>query len=350
MKKPALVLLGMMLFISGHSRYGYAEGGGASKSALDDHFHWGNCRMSRDPNSANWLDWFMLCLKGKASSQWSRSTKEELDSWRMDYAKGYAGLHLSRYLSFHGQGVSYKLWGLKDKNMLAQNRETDRLFMQIGNVGLDKIRLSAGKMDSPFGLNDRPLMDFNYYTYKNDAFWETPPYAAKLSIDNKTDIQFDLGFATGKDSIKEKAILINERNAYTGRLMIDIPALEGTRFVISGYRDNKKQKRYGAALLNNSKGATTSFEWVRIPPVDEFDPIPFQQLLRFLYYGQRIENKPRFLFEYEDELKVHWMTTLGYDIPITSYGLVRLGTSYFKARKEGDLNHWRWSGGLQVNL
>jgi len=329
---------------------GQAKGQSASKSALNDHLHWGACRFKRDPSRENFDAWPALCLRGKANMQWSKASEETEPYWRLDYAKGYAGLHLFRYLSLHGQAEAYKLWDVKESKLIEEKRETDRLYLQLGNVGLDRYRLSAGKMDAPFGLNDQTLMDIYYVTYKNDDFWQTPPYAARLTIDNQTDIQFDFGYATGKDSVKEGVILVNDRNAYTMRLLVDIPALEGTRFVFSGYRDNHHQKRYGAALLNNSKGATTAFEWIRIPPVTPEDPAPFQQLLRLTYFGHRIERKPRFLFEYEDELRVHWLTTMGYDIPMTDYGLLRFAISYFKARRVGDVNHWRWTGGLQVNL
>ena len=94
----------------------------------------------------------------------NQTTSETTQSIRF-----YSGINFSPNISAHylytglTQGSEFDTRGRWDK------RRIENMFLQIGNSYLSRNHLSIGRIDLPFGLNDRPLEYISHDEYQQ--FW-----------------------------------------------------------------------------------------------------------------------------------------------------------------------------------
>lgn len=319
------------------------------KTAFRDRLLWGDCRLTQDPDLDEQTQWPKLCFKGHLSEQiLKRSNQHELNR-EFQYGEGYMGFHLSSLLSIHSRAKSFRMATPKS----GVEKETEYLFMQIGNVTLNRFRFALGKINLPFGLDLRPLPEVYDVIYKNRGFWLSAPYGVRMGWEDLRNVQFDVGVVTDKktlDGMQGEKNPKDPRMQWSARIMVDIAALGGTRFLFSLMDENPNERRVGGAIMTrDTTGGTTAFEWVR----RYFRPKPidraFDQIVRFQYIGNR-DSPISWVFEFEDEFKHQWITTLGLERGFARYGRFKLTTSYVKPRTAADVPHWLAIAGVQAEL
>lgn len=320
-----------------------------NKSVSEERLLWGPCNLTKDPDADSETQWPKLCLRGHVSHQALRRSNQHQMNREFQFGEGYFGLHLNSLFSAHGRFKAYRFSTPKSKI----EEETESLFLQIGNVTLNRFRFSIGRLYLPFGLDLRPLPEIYDAIYKTRGYWLSAPYGARIGWEDLRNVQFDLGVTTDRktfDSFQGDENVEDPRMQWSARIMIDIAALGGTRFIFSALDDNPNERRVGGAIMTrDSNGGVTAFEWVRRyfrpKPVDR----AFDQIVRFQYAGNR-ESTFNWVFEYEDEFKSKWLATLGYEHKVTSYGRLRLHASYVKPRTSADVPHWVSVMGVEASL
>lgn len=321
----------------------------SDKSAFQDRLLWGECELNQDPELNDETQWPKLCLKGHVAQQaLIRSNYHELNR-EFQYGEAYFGLHANSLLSMHGRVNAYRF----SMPQGGAEKETESLFLQVGNVTLHRFRLAMGRLNLPFGLDLRPLPEIYGAIYKTRAYWLSAPYGVRIGWEDLRNVQFDVGVVTDKktlDGMQGEDKPKDPRMQWSARVMVDIAALGGTRFIFSLMDDNPNERRVGGAIMTrDTTGGITAFEWVR----RYFRPKPidraFDQILRFQYVGNRA-NPFNWLFEYEDEFKHQWLASLGFEHSFFRYGRLRLTTSYVKPRTVADVPHWLATAGVQAEL
>jgi hypothetical protein len=306
----------------------------------------GNCQYDQDPASKG-DSWYTLCIRGKLLGSYINRSEDFPKYQDYTYGEAYMGLHLGPLVSIHGR-ASQDLVVHPIRN---QAKNTESFFLQLGNSSFHRRRATIGKFQMPFGINDKPLMQTYYKFYKTEKFWETEPYAARLTFDDLATTQLDLSVALDHDIAKRKQAgrqISADTTEFAARFIHDISALGGTRFAISWFEKPEKQRRLSLGMMTiNRQEATASLEWVRQWNLVTDDQ--FEQLIRFDYYESLAESH-RWLFEYEDQWRHHWITTLGYDYQPILHCFLRLSASYYRSQIDKSLNHWFGVAGLEVNI
>ncbi|MGE0171328.1 MAG: hypothetical protein AB7T49_01020 [Oligoflexales bacterium] len=303
----------------------------------------GNCSFSKDPQKGG--DWPAMCFRASAAGYGIRKS-ETLPLWQKFYhTDGYLGLHLNSSLSIHGS-ASQNITQDTKKHV---EKKTDNLFIQMGNPALHRLRMTIGRFNNTFGINDEPFSEALSHLYKNPSFWETEKYSAKITIDDLATTQLDLGASTPFNDLDKYDSKTNTENFdLLARLIHDSSALGGTRFMASYLERPHLQRRLSLGIITVSPtDATASFEWVRV--WDAYSSERFNQIMRFVYYDN-MKNKQRWLFEYENELERHWMTTVGFDYHPFKYSYIRNSLSYYRSAIDKDLHHWIMTSGIGLYL
>jgi hypothetical protein len=304
------------------------------ESALDGHLRWGHCFLESDVDhvlpASIWPIW---CIRPQISSQLIFRDDTGGNNLAMHQARVYQGLHLHRFFSIHGEFLAQRIFRLgQNKNQVVDGSKTEDLFLQVGNIAEDRWRLSVGLLDMPFGLDFRPLIEIYDEFLKTRKFWRFPRYGATITYDTQISSQFEIGYATDKldsETAFERGGEESQNEAVAVRAMFDIAALNGFRFVFSGYGDRVGERRIGFGMVNSARrGDESVFEFVQLRPrpsqSDDFD-----QLFRF-GYRSIYRMGMRWVFEYESDRLDYRMGTLGADFKMPDYGVFSITTSYHK--------------------
>lgn len=329
----------------------------------------GYCELAADPQTAPDRDrlGLLLCLKGNVGAEvTSVSGAPEENSWAK-YAKLYGGLFLTEWLALQARGDLLVIEPLGDKVMEDRDLRTDYASLQIGNPALHMLRLTAGRMRLPFGI-DRSAATEHYRSFENRSFWDSPRYGGYLTIDNMVSTTLEVGYGTDQlsNSIRdaEKSEVegsvneqpegsgaeISKNQAASVRFMTDFAALDGSRLILSGYGESEGERRFGAGFLTvSAKDDLTLFEFVRIVPSPFVDDGRFQQLLRLGYIGSW-RSDTRWIMQFDDERHVFRRGMLGHDARIYGNFALRLAISYHKSEAGDDLRRWYVTSGLEASL
>src|SRR5690606_28059304 len=117
----------------------------------------------------------------------------------LNYAQIYTGVHLHEYFSLHGDWVRKRFINLGyQKDQVEDDAYPRSAFAQIGNVALNRFRLTAGKVSIPFGIDFRPLLEIYNEALKTRSYWATPHWGTFLTYDTLVSSQFQIGYATNR--------------------------------------------------------------------------------------------------------------------------------------------------------
>lgn len=324
-------------------------------SAFDDHLLWGSCTLKSDPENSL-KTWPALCLKPRISSQVFLRQDVGNRNQMLNLGRVYSGLHLHEYVSLHGEWLAERLFVTNPQTndtTYSDYKAPLQYFAQFGNVALSHFRASVGNFRMPFGIDYRPLMEVIDEIIKDDKFWDTPRWGARLTYDTLISSQYDIAVATsrypfnaGVDETQE------DLRAFSARMMFDIAAIEGFRFVFSGYGESKGERRGGAGFVTTTaRGDTTTFEWIRLlnDNNDDNNHKDYDQLFR-LSYGGGFHADTRWVAEYEDVLLSYRLATVGCDFLLPDYGLFRTALSYRAKSKKSDHAFVVITSGIQFSL
>jgi len=308
------------------------------EQALDGHLVWGQCRLEAKvdtqgpyptvPSSV----WPVACLKARVGSQVAFRDDIGTENLSMNYAEFYHGFHLTEMLSIHGRYVHNRLFRLNQdvEDHVRDQKYTDELFLQLGHVDMTKYTLALGDVKTPFGIDYRPLMKILDHLVKNNDYWRGPRWGAILGYNTLVSSQFEIGYLT--DRIDAQTVDKDNEGqrfdeAVSFRMMFDMGALEGVRFVVSGYGGNNGQRRVGAGFfLITENGDDASFEWIRVRHTPD-GAKGFNQVFR-VGYASPIRAGTKSVAEYESEAFAYRMGTVGFDFILPDYGVLRMSASY----------------------
>ena len=311
---------------------------------FSNHFYSGSCiPISNQP-----IPWPAICHKSQLSANaisFSRTAtrKTGRDNFVNYYGSTYIGTHFNQYVSLHGKASQSRVNPQGNTPKIKEKR-TNHFFLQIGSPILSTLKLSLGRLPLPFGIGHGIFPNYFENNIKNTSYWEGPRFGIRFSYTNHRDRQVD--FAVHAPTTLIKHI---DHPTTTLRISKDISPLSGTRLVFS-LLSEETTRRLGFGVLNRIPSGGFTFEWVRvISKGTHIGSYPTRQLVVVNYF-QTFINKNRWIFEYQEELKHHWISAIGYDQMISRQTLVRFQIFYFKSQVHEESNRWVTATGAQINL
>ena len=296
----------------------------------------GSCTLKSDPNQTP-QGLTNLCVNANANMMGAQRTKDEDNEHpsSLFYASGELSLFLTPYVSIHSRGHSQILIAREGNKSSIRESKRDALSVQIGNNALSRHRISAGHGRPLTGINheqrpnmeyiwgirkfEAPIVDFATYTYDNQVDWIVQTTYGRLP-DN---------------SISEKQRLFGAT-----RIMYDVAALEGTRFVLGGFGDGLLRRSVNFGMLNiNGRGDETAFEITRQFSLYPYDPKEFTQQIK-LSHLSREQDRSRFKFQYDDFFRRVRIGGIGGIYYPLKYLELESQIGYAKREDQAKFSHW----------
>ena len=325
-------------------------------TSIANRLYFSPCVLPENFNTSN-LQGFSAfgCLKMRAGAEGAFDFKKSENHRVLYFGDGGGSVHLGSYTSLSGRFIYRRMFDTKTKTLRERDYYTDHLALEMGNAAFSKWRLALGKMRVPFGFDRNPLMEF-YKTIEDRVFWQSPMNTTKITYDDLRGFQVDVGIGIADASVSRKSRDraeergVREEDAASLRTMIDFPALEGSRIMVSLYGERHGTRRYGLGFLNITKNKDLSiFEFVRHFPVVDGEEKLFAQLIRISLQGHFIGNS-RWIFNYDDEGFRHRLGTIGYDYRIFEELYLRFAISYLKSEIKDVKSRWFGVTGLNIQL
>ena len=297
------------------------------------------CRAKTDPKK-NFIA-ATICFKGNIDLGLGIFQKRPENNVMIKNGQSYIGFHISRYISLHTKGRLVKVEAVDNKlSPFARHiQSTESMFIAIGNPTLDRISMTLGRSRLQFGYDRPPIQQLIREIYITDRYWQTPSHSWNLSYQNNRNSIVNLGLSFNNN---EQDQPVDQTKAI--RIIFDIPALGGTRFIMSGLSKDAKHTRYGAAVINKSKNRTvTALEWVITQPKtsNNIESLPIDKdegrILRLTILGSDLQDD-RMVFLYEDEKNTHWLASFGRDFFINKHTELRTAGTWIKPRIKSTLS------------
>lgn len=305
----------------------------------------GDCRLDSDPRME--LGPPIVCLKAALELN---AISRSVDPRRFSLSEGemYLGLHATSRLSLHARGRAVQLTD-HDAQKSREALTTRSSYIAFGNPALDRWQILAGQFYLPFGLDYSPTMPIYRELYRRRFFWRTAKPSVSFSYGDLAGTKLELSWADDAGwGLFDKTAEMPA--AFAGRFSSDLSALGGTRLILSYFKDAEGLRKMGFATLNvSSKGSVTSFEWLRYKDKYHAGRYPFHQMIRFGHNSAFIK-KTRWVFEYEDDLELYFLTQLGHDMQVGGSALFRMNLGYYRSRFEDEENHWIFALGMRAEL
>jgi hypothetical protein len=350
----------------------------------------GDCALENDPTTAAGEEEAsgLTCVKGGGGAEVTLVANHPRDNLWLRYARGYAGYHPTTWATLHLRAHYLQLMPLgSDVTAEGRDADLDMAAVELGNVALDQVRLTAGRVTLPFGIDASEANEF-YRLREHRPFWSSPEYGAFVTLDDLTDVSLAFGYATDryasahKRRLTERAAGLHDprrgrsasdeeadaaadadagaalddetrpmpREAMSVRLMLDFSALDGSRLVLSGYGESAGMRRLGAGFVTvNRRGDVTHFEWVRRLTTPDGKEDPFEQVLRIAYTSNWRADS-RWIVEFDDERFVQRAGTIGGEAMLAPHLVLRLAASYLHAETGTDKAQWALTSGLEARL
>jgi len=300
----------------------------------------GDCQPSRDPLAGDGPLGLTpaACIQASAGAEVVGYAESAAANIWLDYGSLYGGFFVTPWLSVQALGYRREVTGLQDHALKFRELYTDYAVLEVGNPILSRYRLTLGRMRLPFGIGQSAAPQF-YQLLDNRLLWHSPPLGGFMTYDDLRRVRIDFGLA-GEGRPNKKNSAVDEANvrpldqAVSIRAMLDISALEGTRFMLSGYAAKQGERRYGFGMINvNHKGDATEFEFVRRLTTPTGKEQPFEQVLR-LGYVQAWQGTRRWVMQFDDERLRFRRIVVDFDLQVYSHFILRTGVGY-RQRSDG---------------
>lgn len=347
----------------------------AEQAAPSPLLQMGDCQLAYDPVSQAERESlaFKTCVRGRGGVEinFVSGTPEE-NGW-LKFGELQGGVFITRWLAWQGRGYMQSYEPLKEKTgPLDEGTEPyfDRSrrysVIQIGNPAIDRIRLTGGLANLPFGIDRTDTVEF-YRRRVHRGFWQSPEQAVWLTIDNQVNYQLDVGVATdviehqGQDDgdvtatdasspTPEEQDVDDGVRAFAARFMVDFSALDGSRVIASAYGEEAGRRRFGLGFVTVSRSDDlTQFEFVRALAAPDGGGVAFEQLLR-LGYVAAWRQSTRWVVQIDDERNRARTGSVGFDALFYDHVIVRLAISHIKSESGDKLRRWFVTSGLEVTL
>ncbi len=336
--------------------------------------HLGSCVLAKDPQTE--LDatpGFSACARGRAGAEITATFGNANDNHWIQHADGSLGLYYSDWLGLLGRAQFRETRGLGRAPGSPDRLVAPEYFLvQLGNPALDRFRVEVGRVDVPFGVGLSEA-SASYRSYEDHRFWDGPQYGVTLTVDNKVNTRFDVGYATDDFSRLTKAQLEaptappeapvapgigstdlrsrgGAKSGASARLAHDVSALDGSRLIVSGYGENHGERRMGFAFVNVSRrDDLTLFEFARRQVRPDGQAQAFSQVLRLAYLSAW-RDEGRFVGQFDDERFRFRAGTFGREVRLFGHAVLSLHVSYRKSETGDEMKRWQFTSGVEARL
>ncbi len=322
------------------------SGAALSQESRDQMIYIGDCQLISAPENAQS---FNFCQQGEASVEYLLSSHEK-DVGHYVSAEVYSAAHFFSFASLHYQGEAIAFIPNNRFESVEREGDSNLVALRLGNSILHKVRLTAGKVQLPFGLDDNRL-SASLRRLERDEFWQSPPYGGYVTLDNLINFQIDLGVSQGKIT-GDNNFTSDEPDlkAASLRMMYDTSLLLGSRFIASLYGEKEGLRRYGLAILNSHyKAGESHIEWVRFLQTPDGQVGEFSQMIRFSYLSP-IQREGQWGAHYEFVRFYHRMGSLSFEQFLAEFLSAKLTISYQKSETSSFKSRWLGTLGLNFEL
>lgn len=310
-----------------------------------DYFLLGPCTLREDP-SKNVPSHPVICFRGKVGVESVLSSGPSLEDMWGRYADASVGVYLKPWLSLSARARDREFYRISQSSSSDRYTDAEYAVLNLGNPVLHRVRLTAGHMRPPFGI-DRPDVDEFYRIIEDRRFWPGPTTTAGFTFDDLRATELDIGFARYRNELNiERAILKGDsHDVVTARLMRDFAGNGSTRLVMSGGVDSAGSRLYGLGFVNQAPNQDQLvFEVVRRLPQPDGSVLEDEavtQIIRLGFIGH-YEHGARWIFHLDDERNRFRRGLLEFNYSLTDYLILRLGTSYKIEIANGVNRDGRW--------
>ena len=222
-------------------------------------FYLGQCKVDEESQNIYAFN-FSACIKAKIGSSLSYFFDNFNENYSTYYGRGYLGLHLSHWLSFHSELKAVVVNPLGLSALRAQDFAPEYTLIRIGNPAVDQFRVSAGRLRLPFGVYGSEIIE-TLRQQENRVYWQSPPFGVYLTFDDAIATQIDVGISSDirnksehqtrdQNNVVQKYSRYNE--AFTVRIARDISIFDSSRIMTSFYCDLLGERRVGGAFITNT--------------------------------------------------------------------------------------------------
>lgn len=317
--------------------------------------HTGECTLQEgdeitgDSISTN----FEVCLSGRAGGQISFVSGNSKENFTTSYTQGTAGLHLTEFITFFGEGFTRRRLPLGED--VSENTENDSTLMavRLGNPAIHGLSLTSGKFTAPFGIGLSEASE-SYKFFSDKYHWSTYEYGHWLSLDDLKNFVFDLSYVgetVSGSRIDRKEDAAQEAD-WGGSIRIgyDFSALEGSRIVGSLYGEKSGLRRSGLGFISvNSRGDTNWIEFIRTRLTPDGHSVPFRQLIKFGYLSSW-RSEGRWSVSIEEDRNTQRLAEVAHHISIFGYGQINIGLLLRRTLIDDYEDRWHVTSGLEVSL
>jgi hypothetical protein len=301
-----------------------------------------------DPAAVGFVNGLNLCGSAKASAEVAFALGGPKEHTWIQSGRGRLSAHWREWLSIVAKGEALQVDQFDPEAPTPTlEKQLDILAAQLGNPAANQLRVLAGRLRLPLGIDDPWSMEI-FQALEVRSRRSSPPIGAVVTLDNLTSSSLDVGYA--QEPEESEINTITGRSAWSARLMHDVAPLDGTRLIASGYAGSGGQRRFSLAVYNaNPKGDETQFEWLRHLSTPDGREDDFSQIIRLVYRSAWRSNS-RLVFQYDDERFYHRLGVAGFDFKVTEWSLLRTSIAYRKSEMVGLKSRWLIASGVEVGL
>lgn len=313
----------------------------------------GDCELSNDP-SIRTPKGPLFCVRGKAGLTYVLGLGSSGDNRRGGYVDSYLGVYLTSWLSLSGRARAYEFYQVSSKEISERYIDQEYSVIQLGNPVLHRVRLTAGHMRPPFGI-DRVDVDEFYRLAEDRRFWPGPTQAFSLTFDDLRATELNIGWGSyaAESGPAEDSTKVPSREVTSLRFMRDFAGNGSTRLLFSGAVDSSGARHYGTGIVNISQSMDQFvFEVVRRLPRPDGSSLgrdPVTQIMRIGYTGAFVRDA-RWVFHFDDEKSRFRRGIIEFNQRFHQYLIVRLGVSYNRDLAEVGRNRWYLISGFEGRL
>jgi hypothetical protein len=310
-----------------------------------DYLLLGSCNLREDP-SQHIPSHPIFCIRGKVGVESVLSSGPSFEDMWGRYADASISVYLKPWLSLSARGRDREFHRFSQSSNQEKYRDAEYVVLNLGNPVLHKVRLTAGHMRPPFGI-DRPDVDEFYRINEDRRFWPGPTTSAGFTFDDLRATELDIGVARYRNKLDIERFILkgDSHDVVTARLMRDFAGNGATRLVLSGGVDSAGSRLYGLGFVNQAPNHDQLvFEVVRRLPQPDGSNLEDEivtQIIRLGFIGH-YDRGARWIFHLDDERDRFRRGLLEFNYSLTNYLILRLGTSYKIEIDNGVNRAGRW--------
>lgn len=301
--------------------------------------HVGDCQLAEKSSDVaeTLANLTQMCLRGRASVDHAVSTHH--DNLGTVSGRAYLGLYHGSWNSVSIQ-ATFNHFFLENPTNREQN-EVDLVAARFGNSALSRFEISIGKQKMPFGLDLKSIQGISPF-FDTREFWPDAAYGFVTTFDDQQAFTGQVGAGLASVSGREWQSSV--------RLIQDISALNGIRFIASLWGQSTGERNAGISLVNaNANKNTLNIEWVRTFLVPNKHHRLEGQIVRVLFLGGK-RGPAETILLYDDVRDKNRTATLAQRIDVAPHVQATVGVAYRKVETGNRGFRWFLVTGVAATL